>query len=140
MTTNLLLTDDTTLEAVQARVNKWSGANTAFSSCKSTARAAALEFTLNEMGLTAYEYRHDETLLTRMDEWLWGMGKESRERWCEADVCGCMGCVNHAAYQHGITKRQWKIWILSRTPGLAEEWAKENAYWAALRAEREAKK
>ena len=139
MTTNLLVTDDATYEEVSGRVRAWRGADEVFGDVPSIARDAAIEFTLNEMGLTTYMTRHDESLMTRMDECLGKLPKEHRENWCSSGVCGCMGCVNFAAGQNGITKQQWRIWILDRTPGLAEEWAEREAYWAGLRAEREAK-
>jgi hypothetical protein len=138
MTTNLLITDDANYEAIKARAEAWRDSNGLFDIDEAViATEAVIEFTLNEMGLTVYTHRHDESLMTRMDEWFGGLSKESRENWCEAGACGCMGCVNHDAYKNGVTKHQWRIWVLDRTPGLAELWAERDAYWARIRAERE---
>ena len=119
--TNLIITDDATYQSVTARVDAWKGAVEIFGDEPAFAKDAAIEFTLNEMGLTVYTTQHDESLMTRMDEWFGNLPKEHRENWCESGVCGCMGCVNHVAYQNGVTKQQWRIWVLDRTPGLAEQ-------------------
>jgi len=34
----------------------------------------------------------------------------NRYRWCEADVCGCVGCVNRSSGIR-ITKEEWEQWV-----------------------------
>lgn len=38
-----------------------------------------------------------------------------RDRWCEASVCGCMGCVNDQLLGEGFTKEDHVQWKLRQT-------------------------
>jgi len=44
----------------------------------------------------------DKLMLTVYPEW--------RYRWCEAEICGCMGCVNRSGGKP-VTKEEWQDWV-----------------------------
>jgi hypothetical protein len=39
-----------------------------------------------------------------------------RKRWCDADICACLGCVNRSGMSRvppdfRITKEEWRDWV-----------------------------
>lgn len=44
----------------------------------------------------------DEIMGKLYPSWRW--------RWCEAQVCACMGCTNGSG-QADITKEEWEAWV-----------------------------
>lgn len=63
----------------------------------------------------------DETLLARMDEAFGKLPERHATYWCGGGICACMGCVNGDAYELGVTREQWLVWMQSRHPGVLEE-------------------
>lgn len=52
------------------------------------------------------------------------------ENWCQASGgCGCMGCINHTAFKHGITKEEWRQWVRVCRPDIDEDLVKREQYW-----------
>jgi hypothetical protein len=39
-----------------------------------------------------------------------GMFPSWRYRWCESEVCACMGCANRAGKVH-FSKEEWESWV-----------------------------
>lgn len=35
-------------------------------------------------------------------------------RWCEADICACLGCVNHKFLSKGFTKKHFEDFMEER--------------------------
>ena len=33
-----------------------------------------------------------------------------QSRWCMSQICGCMGCANHAVHSAGLTQEHWQYW------------------------------
>lgn len=59
----------------------------------------------------------NEALVNRIMENIYS---EFRYRWCEADACACMGCVNRSEINvqkkmqvSPITKEEWQRWVES---------------------------
>lgn len=37
-----------------------------------------------------------------------------RLEWCDASICGCMGCVNNHLSEHGLGKEDFDNWLLNK--------------------------
>lgn len=42
------------------------------------------------------------------------MAPRHANRWCEAELCGCMGCANLTVLRFGYTKADWEEWNTQR--------------------------
>ncbi|MNE79973.1 hypothetical protein D3C80_1765040 [compost metagenome] len=51
----------------------------------------------------------------QVNDVMMGIHPEWRYNWCNAVVCGCMGCTNVSgqAGWKGVTKEQWEAWVAS---------------------------
>jgi hypothetical protein len=61
----------------------------------------------------------EEKRALSFDELMAIMPEKWRERWCSAEVCGCMGCVNGSGHleSYGHTKEDWVRWRAQRRGG-----------------------
>lgn len=109
----LILADASTIHAATVSTRAWSARHTMFEDATAAAKAAA-EFALNEMGLTMFKELHDDSLFKYMDDLYAEMDLSSKERWCRANPCGCIGCANALASTNNISKQQHAMWVQSR--------------------------
>lgn len=50
----------------------------------------------------------------QLDKLMQKMPENWRYRWCEAQVCACMGCANRGngrIQEKGFTKKHWEKWV-----------------------------
>ena len=48
----------------------------------------------------------------QVDAFMEKLSPRWRYRWCNADLCGCLGCVNVSGHigRSGFTKEDWQDW------------------------------
>ena len=57
--------------------------------------------------------KKEKKVYTTIDELM--VDAPFKYRWCDADLCACMGCVNNFIATNGFTREQWEEWV-SRNP------------------------